>query len=420
METDVCIIGAGPAGLMAAIGAARERVATLVVEQNANAGHKLLATGGGRCNFTHDASVDELVRVFGAAGRFLRHAFHAFKPEDVRDFFATRGVPSVIEPDGCVFPAVGRASDIRNALRREAEEHGVQWLYGRPAARIAVEADSFKITTDRHTIAARRVIIATGGLSWPQTGATGDGYRLAQALGHSIVTPKPALVPLLVRDKWPRDLAGVSVSDIALRATIDKHKVVACGNLVFTYDGLGGPAPQDMSRFLAGALAEGQSPIEIRLDILPALDEVTFERLLQEHLAAQPKRAIANVLAEHMPRRLAATVCHLAECDGDLQANQISKALRRRLVGLIKSSPLFVTGTRPLAEATVTQGGVALPSIAPRTMESKVCRGLYLAGEVIDADGPCGGYNLQMCFSTGLLAGASAAHSLIHPRQSTA
>ena len=419
METDICIIGAGPAGLMTAIGAARQRVATLVVEQNANAGHKLLATGGGRCNFTHNASIDELVRAFGSAGRFLRHAFHAFKPEDVRDFFAARGAPSTVEPDGCVFPTVGRASDVRNALRREAEEHSVQWLYGRPVARITVEAEGFTIATDRHTIAARRVVIATGGLSWPQTGATGDGYRLAQALGHTVVTPKPSLVPLIVREKWPRDLAGVSVTDIALRATLDKHKVVVRGNLVFTYDGLGGPAPQDVSRFLTDALAEGQSPIEIRLDLLPNSDEVTFERQLQEHLTEQPKRAIANVLAEHMPRRLAATVCRLAQCDGDLQANQISKALRCRLVRLIKSSPLFVTGTRPLAEATVTRGGVALPSIAPRTMESKVCPGLYLAGEVIDADGPCGGYNLQMCFSTGLLAGTSAAHSLIHPRPST-
>ncbi len=418
MKTDVCIIGAGPAGLMAAIGAAREGILTLVVEQNANAGHKLLATGGGRCNFTHAASVDELVRAFGAGGRFLRHAFYAFKPEKVRDFFATRGVPSMVEPDGCVFPSVGRASDVRNALRHEAEKHAVQWLYGRPVAEITRTPEGFTVTTDRHTIAAHRVVIATGGLSWPQTGATGDGYRFAQALGHLIVTPKPALVPLMVREKWPHELAGISLPDIVLRTTVDKHRITTRGHLVFTYDGLGGPAPQDMSRFLTDALAESRSDMHIRLDLLPTWDEPTFDRRLQTRLNGQPKRTVANALAEFLPRRLAVTVCFLAECNSDLKANQISKALRRRLVGAIKSASLTIIGTRPIAEATVTRGGIDLSSIKPHTMESKICPGLYFAGEVIDADGPCGGYNLQMCFSTGLLAGVSAADSLINPHPS--
>ena len=191
------------------------------------------------------------------------------------------------------------------------------------------------------------------------------------------------------------------------------------GNLVFTYDGIGGPAPQDMSRFLAEALAKGSTGIEIRLDLAPALDEAAMDRQLQDQLAAQPKRTIANVLAEWMPRRLASTLCRLARCDSDLAANQISKAVRRRLTGLTKSLPLCIKGTRPIAEATVTQGGVSLKQIEPHTMASKVCPGLYFAGEVIDADGPCGGYNLQMCFATGILAGRSAADSIINPHPST-
>jgi len=282
-----------------------------------------------------------------------------------------------------------------------------------------MEADGFQIRTQRHTISAKREIIATGGLSWPQTGSTGDGYRLAKALGHTIATPRPALVPLVAREKWPGEIAGLSVPEIAIRATVGGRKVATRGNLVFTYDGIGGPAPQDMSRFLTEALAEGSTGIEIHLDLAAALDEAALDRQLLGQLGEQPKKTIANVLAEWMPRRLASTLCRLARCDSDLPANQISKGVRRRLVGLTKSLPLSITGTRPIAEATVTQGGVSLKQIEPRTMASKVCSGLYFAGEVIDADGPCGGYNLQMCFAIGRLAGRCAADSVVNPHSST-
>lgn len=418
METEICIIGAGPAGLMAAIGAATEGVTTMLVEGNANAGHKLLITGGGRCNFTHAASIDELVRAFGQSGRFLRHSFHGFKPQDVRAFFEARGVAGRVDPDGCVFPATDRAAAIRDVLVREAEACGVHRLHGRPVTHVMLETGGFQIRTERHTVSAKRAIIATGGLSWPQTGSTGDGYRLAKALGHAIAPPRPALVPLVARDKWPGEIAGLSVPDTAIRATVGGRKVTVRGNLVFTYDGIGGLAPQDMSRFLTEALAEGPSGIEIRLDLAPTLDAAALDRRLQGQLAEQPKRTIANVLAELMPRRLASTLCRLARCDSDLAANQISKGIRRRLAGLAKSLPLHVTGTRPIAEATVTRGGVSLKEIEPRTMASNICPGLYFAGEVIDADGPCGGYNLQMCFATGILAGRSAADSVVNPRPS--
>ena len=418
METEVCIIGAGPAGLMAAIGAATKGAATLLVEGNANAGHKLLVTGGGRCNFTHVASVDELVRAFGQAGRFLRHSFHELPPEDVQAFFAARGVAGTVDPDGCVFPAVDRATAIRDVLIRETETHGVQCVYGRPVTQVAVAAKGFEIHTKRHTISAQRVIIATGGLSWPQTGSTGDGYRLAEKLGHALVPARPALVPLVTRDKWPHEMAGVTIAEAALRATVSQRKVSSRGSLVFTYDGIGGPAPQDMSRFLTEALAEGPSGLKIRLDLAPDRDEVALDRQLQDQLALHPKKRMPNILAEFVPKRLAATLCHLACCDVDLEANQITKDIRKRLAGLLKSLPLCVTGTRPIAEATVTRGGVSLPQIEPRTMASKVCPGLYFAGEVIDADGPCGGYNLQMCFATGLLAGRCAADSVVNSRPS--
>ena len=415
VTADVCIIGGGPAGLMAAIAAARQRVVTILVEANATTGKKLLVTGGGRCNFTHAATPNELARAFGQAGRFLRHAFHELPPDAVRAFFAERGIASTTEPNGCVFPTTHRAVHIRDALVKEAQGLGVRFVCGNRVTQIGVDADGFRITAGRQVIIGRRVILATGGASWPQTGSTGDGYRFARALGHDVVAPKPSLVPLVLRERWPRELAGVSVADVALRATVDDRKVTATGNLVFTYDGIGGPAAQDLSRFVTDALAAGQPDIAIRLDLLPATEQASLARQLQEQLASQAKKAVANVLAGFVPRRLAAVLCRLADCDGELAANQVTKVARTRLVALAKALPLTVTGTRSIAEATVTRGGVRLEQIEPRTMASTVCPGLYLAGEVIDADGPCGGYNLQMCFSTGRLAGASASNSIVNP-----
>jgi predicted Rossmann fold flavoprotein len=220
-------------------------------------------------------------------------------------------------------------------------------------------------------------------------------------------------VPLVVQEKWPRDLAGLPVPGVALRTALDGRKITATGNLVFTYDGIGGPAAQDLSRFVTDALAAGQSPIEVRLDLLPSTEPALLAKHVQEQLARHAKKAVVNVLAEFVPRRLAAALCRLAGCDGELAANQVPKAIRTRLVTLAKSAPLRVTGTRPLAEATVTRGGMSLAQIEARTMGSKVHPDLYLAGELIDADGPCGGYNLHMCFSTGMVAGRSASHSVV-------
>ena len=418
MKTDICIIGAGPAGLMAAIGAATEEAATILLEANANAGCKLLATGGGRCNFTHAATIDELVRAFGKSGRFLRHSFHELTPADIRIFFDERGVPSTIEPDGCVFPRTGRATDIRAALVQEAEKLGAHTRCASRVTQVVAGAPGFQIDTKGQSILAQRVIIATGGLSWPQTGSTGDGYQFAADLGHAIVEAKPALVPLVTREKWPADLAGLSVRDIALRAKAGGRKIAAQGNLVFTYDGLGGPAPQDLSRALADALVEQRDGVAIRLDLTPTTEEAELDQRLQEKLAGHTKKTLANILVEFVPKRLAATLCTLANDEAGRPANQVRKQTRRRLTALIKSVPLVVTGTRPIAEATVTRGGINRDQIERRTLESKIRPGLYFAGEVIDADGPCGGYNLHMCFATGLLAGRSAAHSIVNPTPS--
>lgn len=413
VTTDVCIVGAGPAGLIAAIHAATEHAKTTVLETHVNAGRKLLVTGGGRCNFTHAGTIADLVRAFGQGGRFLRHSFHELRPEDVRAFFDDRGLPSRVEPDGCVFPITDRAADVRDVLLREAERLGVRLLYGTHVTEVAPEVNSFTIRTAQQTLSSRRLIIATGGASWPQTGSTGDGYRFAAALGHTVVPPQPSLVPLVTREVWPAALAGVSLAKVAAWIAARGRKAAAHGALVFTQDGIGGPAAQNLSRELTDQLAAASHGIEIRIDLVPDLAETELDGQIQEQLTAHAKKAVANVPAELVPKRLASALCALAQCDGELQAGQLKRVTRTCIVGLFKELSLCVTGTRPLAEATVTRGGVSLEQIEPRTMESKICPRLFFAGEVIDVDGPCGGYNLQACWSTGALAGRSAARSLI-------
>lgn len=411
MMIDVGIIGAGPAGLMAAIYAAVAGAKTTIFETHANAGRKLLVTGGGRCNLTHAATIEQLIRAFGKGGRFLRHSFHTLDPESVQAFFADRGLPSRIEPDGCVFPATDCAADVRAVLLREAQQLGVRLLYHNQITSVVAENDGFTIGTRQGTHSSRRLIIATGGVSWPQTGSTGDGYRFASALGHTIVSPKPSLVPLITREKWPATLAGISLANVKAWMAAEGRKKAVSGALVFTQDGVGGPVALDLSRTLADPLAANTGGIGIRIDLVPENNEADLDKRIQRQLAAHPKKTVANIVAEFVPHRLASTLCVLAGCDDVLEAGQLRREGRMGIVGLLKGLPLRVTGTRPIAEATVTRGGISTEEIAPRTLESRICRGLYLAGEVIDVDGPCGGYSLQACWSTGALAGQSAARS---------
>jgi len=414
----LCIIGAGPAGLMAALHAGRNHAQATILEANPTAGRKLLITGGGRCNFTHAGSPDQIARAFegppAAKGavrqeRFLRHCLHEFSPDDAREFFRSRGLPETVEPDGCVFPAGNQAAEVRDVLVAEAVRLGAHIQYQAKAIDVAATEGGFAIQTQSRRIAASRLILATGGLSYPQTGSTGDGYRFAQQLGHAVIPPKAALVPLVVQEAWVRDLAGVALADVKIRTALDKRAVVVSGNMLFTQRGIGGPAAQDLSRYLTDALFETRRSIPIEIDVLAGLDELQADRHLQNQFQTQAKKTVPNVLSEFLPRQLALTLCLLAGCGRQTQAGQLPGEQRRQLVRTIKRLPLTVTGVESIAKATVTRGGVSLAQIDPRTMESKVRPGLFFAGEVIDLDGPCGGYNLQMCWSTGALAGRSAA-----------
>ena len=412
-RTGICVIGAGPAGLMAAIYAARTGVPVTVIEANARAGRKLLLTGGGRCNFTHAGRADEIAQAFGKAGRFLRYSLHELPPTDIIEFFHARGVPGKVEPDGCVFPASDKAADVLDALLREAETRRVHFSYGTAVTDVRADNDGFAIRTNAEPIQATRVILATGGVSWPGTGSTGDGYRFAAALGHTLVPPKPALVPLVARERWVGDLAGISLPQVKMQTTTGKRRITIVGPMLFTQSGIGGPAVLDLSRLLADELFEAKRDITVKIDVAAQFDEAELDRHLQERIQAHPRKTVASVLAELVPRQLSQVLCRFARCECDLQAGQLKAQARRRLIASVKGLPLSIIGTEPIAKATVTRGGVSTEQIEPETMESKLRPGLFFAGEVIDVDGPCGGYNLQMCWSTGALAGHSATHSLL-------
>lgn len=411
MRTEICIIGAGPAGLIASIFAAEAGAQTIVIEANTSAGRKLLLTGAGRCNITHQAEPRQLVRQFGDKGRFLSYALYQFEPEGVRDFFVGLGMKTRLEKDGCVFPFTDRAGDVRDALVKRAKSLGVTSLYGKHVDSIAKQANAFILCAAKERIEAKKLIIATGGVSWPRTGCTGDGYRFARQFGHIIVEPRASLVPLVTRETWPGRLAGTAVENVKILARLNNKKTSTTGAMIFTDDGIGGPAVLDMSRYMTDYLPAVEAPVVVNLDLVPDVEQTALERQITERISENPKKQVTNVLAEFVPRRLSAFLCRHSGCDEGLEAGRIRKDVRKKLIQMLKALPLSIIRTRPIAEATVTRGGVSISEIESKTMESKICPGLFFAGEVIDIDGPCGGYNLQACWSTGALAGTCSASS---------
>jgi predicted Rossmann fold flavoprotein len=403
MKTEICIIGAGPAGLTASIFAAQAGARTTIIEGNTTAGRKLMLTGAGRCNLTHKADPAELVRAFGSAqGRFLSYCLYKFSPQDVMKFFSSLGLKTRIEKDRCVYPASNRAVDVRDVLVKRAKKLGVNFIYGK-------HAYTFTIHIPKEPVHAWKVIIATGGLSWPQTGCTGDGYRFARSFGHKITQTKASLVPLVSLEKWLGQLAGISVENVRITAHINNKKVFSTGALIFTNDGIGGPAVLDMSRYITDYLPAEKIPIKITLDLLPNLEQTALDKKLTNLLSANPRKKVVNILAEFFPRRIGIFLCERANCNEELAAGQLNKEARKKLTAAMKALPISILRTRPIDEATITHGGVSLKEVESKSMESRICPGLFFAGEVLDVDGPCGGYNLQMCFSTGGLAGASVA-----------
>jgi len=409
MTFDVCIVGGGAAGLMASVFAARSGAGVAVVERNTAVGRKLLRTGRGRCNITHDDSVEDFVRACDFCGRFLKHSLYEFSPEDTIKFFAKLGVKTKIEKDGQVFPVSEKAATVKNALLQEAQRLGVKFIYGRRVESIVKDEIGFTITAEPDTIKSKSVIIATGGKSWPALGSTGDGYNLAEKFGHTIIKPVPALTGLVTDSDWPGRLQGVAIANVKVSAKIAGKKIASTGPMMFTDKGIGGPAVLEFTRFAAESLADIKDTIDVSIDLLAGQTEDDLREKLQNAAAANPRKKILSFLSELIPARLAVGIVLRAGIAEDIPLGQLAKKKRTKLIEALKHLKIPVTGSVGFKQATITRGGVDTKEIDPKTMQSKITPGLFFAGEVINADGPCGGYNLQIAWSTAALAGENAA-----------
>lgn len=412
MKTDICIIGAGPAGLFAAIFAAQTGAKVIVVERNTTACRKLLRTGRSRCNLTHTGSVDDFIRSYAQFGRFLKHSMHEFCADDLREYFADHDLKTKTENNGCVFPVTDRATDVATVLIDHAKSLSVKFLYGKEVKAIEKQNTGFITTAGPEKVSSRSVIIAAGGCTWPVTGSTGDGYKFAKSFEHKIIQPRASLAPLITLETWPTKLAGIGLAEVVIKTKIRNRKIASDGALMFTRNGIGGPAVFELSRFITDSLPARKDPIKINIDLLPQIQTDQLDKevigLCREH----PQKDIAGALGKLFPKSLTQQICIQLFGSKNIQAGSIQKDQRKKIVQIVKQLPLSIIDTCPIDQATVTRGGVATDQIDPATMQSKLCDGLYFAGEIINVDGPCGGYNLQIAFSTGRLAGISAAKNL--------
>jgi predicted Rossmann fold flavoprotein len=408
---DVAVVGAGAAGLMAAIRAAELGRRVLLLEKNRKAGVKILMSGGTRCNLTHATDNRGIVEAYGPPGRFLHSALAALSVQDTIDFFEAEGVATKVEETGKVFPVSNKAPDVLAALLRRLQRSGAALAAEEPLRDLTPREHHFALVTPTRTVAARRVILTTGGQSYPGSGTTGDGYAWAARLGHTIVPPRPALVPLTVAAPWVAELRGVTLPDVALRV-LDGDKALAArrGSLLFAHFGLSGPAVLDVSRVVSGHPAPRSLALEI--DLLPGVGEPALDEFLRVESAAAGKKQLAAVLAAHLPRRLCDALLPQAGLAADRRAAALSRPDRARLAACAKRLRLPITGTLGFRKAEVTAGGVQLDEVDSRSLLSKRVPGLYVAGELLDLDGPIGGYNFQAAWSTGWLAGSAAAEDV--------
>jgi predicted Rossmann fold flavoprotein len=423
---DVAIIGGGPAGLMAGERAALRGKRVILLEKNRRPGVKILLSGGTRCNLTHATDVRGIAEAFGPAGKFLRSALAALGPQQVVERFEAEGVPTKVEPGGKIFPVSDRASDVSAALVRRAKRSGCELVPAEPLGELTREDGGFRLTTARRTISAEKIIVATGGKSYPACGTTGDGYRFAAALGHTVVEPRPALTPITSHAAWITALQGISVTDVVVevveRAEGDSPIFVpqksgqspakktgpsprSRGALLFTHFGVSGPAVLDVSR----AVSRHAAPTRLRLqcDLLPQQTEAALLASWAEAVALAGRRQVASLVDPMLPRGLVEVLVEQSGMKQEQTAAEFSKRDRLRLVRQIKRFEIPVAGTMGFRKAEVTAGGVALEEVDSRTMQSRIVPGLYFAGELLDLDGPIGGYNFQAAFSTGYLAGES-------------
>jgi predicted flavoprotein YhiN len=438
-ESDrVIVIGAGAGGMMAAGRAAEMGAEVLILEKTDGPGKKILISGKNRCNLTNIRGIEDFLSMYGPNGRFLHGAFHRFFRDDLLAFLAGYGVETKVERGGRIFPVSDDAADVVRAFRHYLKEHGAKIRTGVSVKGIAVRSGAVEgVRTEEGLLPARAVVLATGGATWPATGSTGDGYRMAAALGHAVTKLRPALVPLVVMEvERAKAMQGVSLKNVRLTAfrgpaeEIDPSLAPAedvgrglerrrrkgpviesrMGEMLFTHFGIGGPITLLMSLSVVDALSEG--PVGVIIDLKPALATGELRARLQRDFDGFGKRGFRSLLAGLLPHKMVEPFIEMTGIPADRPGNQISAAERERLLCLLKALRFNIRGPLPMTAAIVTAGGVALKEIDPRTMASRLVPGLFFCGEVMDIDADTGGYNLQAAFSTGFVAGEAAAAML--------
>lgn len=417
-EMKLIVIGAGAAGLMAAGQAAAAGASVLVLEKNDRPGKKILITGNGRCNLTNSAVMPDFIKFIPGNGQFLFSCLTRFGSQELVDFFGDLGLETKTETDGRIFPVTDRASDVVGTLVSFCKSQGVEFKYNSPVNDVKVEDGQVVSvsTTAGFVYNCDALILAVGGASYPATGSTGDGYLLAKKIGHTIVPVRPSLVPMETKEKWVKEISGLSFQDAALTAEVGAgRQVSARGEMIFTHFGISGPAVLVLSRKLAEFLSRG-GEITVTINLRPDTDFQQLQAEIMTKFSGAVRKQLQNVVGEVVPKSLIPVILRLSGIEIGRPVHQVTREERQRLGELIHSLPLTITGTRPLAEAIVTSGGVSIKEINPKTMASKQVRGLYFAGEVVDVDGYTGGFNLQAAFSMGYTAGHYAAsESLIFP-----
>lgn len=408
----ILVIGGGAAGMLAAFFAQKNGAQVTLIERNEKLGKKIYITGKGRCNLTNTAEMDEFMRAIVRNPRFMYASLAHFDNQDMMSLMERLGVPLKVERGNRVFPVSDHASDITAGLRRALERDGVKIAYGARAAHLLIrDGKCFGVAMENgEQLVSDAVILATGGLSYPTTGSTGDGYALAKEAGHSIVSPMPALVPIETKESWPANLSGISLKNVALRAWKSggkkkKYFYDEQGEMLFTHFGISGPLALTLSSHLPETLED----VRMCIDLKPALDEQTLDARLLRDFKELSRKQISAVMDGLTPHNLGLQILLLAGISPQTPVNSVTQAQRAEILRLLKNLPLTPKALRGFNEAIITRGGVNVREVNASTMESKLAENLYFAGEMLDVDAHTGGFNLQIAFSTGALAGHSAA-----------
>ena len=408
----VIVIGGEQAGMMAAYAAAESGHAVTLLEQNEKLGKKLFITGKGRCNLTNASDMEQLFANVVSNRKFLYSAFYSYDNEQVISFFESHGMPTKTERGNRVFPVSDHSSDVIAALSAALREQHVEVFLHTKVKRLLLEKrDEEKRVTgvelaDHTKMHADAVIVATGGISYPSTGATGDGYRMAEESGHKMVSPTPALVPMEMKEPWVRDLQGLSLRNVRMSVTRGKKKLYEdFGEMLFTHFGVSGPLVLSASGCIPAKAFDQE--LSMTIDLKPALDVEQLDHRILREFDEMKNKQFKNSLGHLLPAKMIPVMIALSGIDPDTKVNEISREQRQNLLHLFKNMPLTITGLRDFKEAIITKGGVSVKDINPSTMESKLVQGLYFCGEVLDLDALTGGYNLQIAWFTGHLAGIS-------------